>query len=228
MRRVLRSLVVPVLRSLGLDLRPHYAHWPDLWSRDARFAELMRQVRPRTLVPEDRCFFVYQLARGLNAASGDFAEVGVYRGGTAHLIAQAAPDKTLHLFDTFEGMPEVDAGLDGHRKGDFKDTSLDDVRRFLSPVATRVRFHPGFFPDTATDLDVPRFSFVYVDVDIYQSVLDALRYFYPRMTPGGAFLFDDFDSPKCAGVRAAIEEFLQDKPERPVVTTFHQAILIKQ
>ncbi len=222
-----RALLSACLRPVGLRLTPRYDDWPEIWARDAEFVNAMAQIKGTTLVPEERCFVLFQLARTLNASQGDFAEVGVFKGGTAFLTAKAAPAKALHLFDTFEGMPEVNPAWDGHKAGDFADARFDDVRSFLAPFGERIVFHKGMFPETAVGLEETQFALVYVDVDIYQSVKDSLAFFYPRLVPGGVVVFDDFDSPKCQGVRQAIEEFLIDKPERPVVTAFYQAMLIK-
>ena len=227
LRKGVRAFLSACLRPARLRLAPRYPDWPEIWSRDADFVAAMARIKGTTLVPEERCFVLFQLARSLNRSGGDFAEIGVFKGGTAFLTATAAPDKTLHLFDTFEGMPEVNPSWDGHQTGDFSDARFDDVRRFLAPFGERVVYHKGFFPETAAGLEDRRFSLVYVDVDIYQSVRDSLAFFYPRLAPGGVMVFDDFDSPKCQGVRQAIEEFLTDKPERPVATAFYQAMLIK-
>lgn len=227
LRKGARAVMATCLRPARLRLAPRYEDWPEIWSRDVEFVHAMAEIKGTTLVPEERCFVLFQLARTLNASRGDFAEVGVFKGGTAFLTASAAPGKTLHLFDTFEGMPEVDPSWDGHKAGDFADTRFGDVRSFLAPFGERVVFHKGYFPETATGLEETQFALVYVDVDIYQSVKDSLAFFYPRLVPGGVMVFDDFDSPKCQGVRQAIEEFLADKPERPVVTAFYQAMILK-
>src|ERR1700687_2843089 len=52
----------------------------------------------------------YQINRSVQSVgkvAGDLAEVGVYEGGSARVILEAESHKTLHLFDTFEGLPEV-------------------------------------------------------------------------------------------------------------------------
>jgi hypothetical protein len=52
---------------------------------------------------------IYQLARQALRLPGEVAEVGVYKGGSAYLMAAIFdPDKPIHLFDIFAGMPPVD------------------------------------------------------------------------------------------------------------------------
>jgi O-methyltransferase len=63
---------------------------------------------------------LYQLARHASRLDGNFAEIGVYRGGTAKLLANITDGakRELHLFDTFDGMPDTDS-RDLHTAGDF-------------------------------------------------------------------------------------------------------------
>lgn len=145
---------------------------------------------------------------------GDLAEVGVYRGELSRFLREAAPDRPLHLFDTFSGFVPRDADqpdLD-HR---FRDTSVEVVRRALGPLVDGAVFHPGFFPDTAAELGTERFAFVMVDVDRYQPTFAALQVFYPRLSPGGYVFLHDFNSPESDhGVSRAAAEFLANRPER--------------
>jgi hypothetical protein len=190
------------------------------------FIDLDESIRPATLVTRDRCFMLYQFARHIASLPGEIAELGVYKGGTAKILAKACPTKRVHLFDTFEGMPATDEVKDIHKAGDFNDTSLEAVRSFLSDCPN-VDFHPGYFPESIAGLEDLRFALAYIDADIYQSTKDALEFFYPRMVPGGIMVFDDYEWPRCPGVKLALEEFLAGKPERPVITAYIQCALFK-
>lgn len=46
-----------------------------------------------------------------------------------------------------------------------------------------VCIHQGFFPDTIPDKEL-FFSLVSLDCDLYQPMLEGLRYFYPRVARG--------------------------------------------
>jgi len=136
-------------------------------------------------------------------------------------------DKKIHLFDTFSGMPYVNEAIDLHRVGDFKDTSLEAVKNLFSDISY-AKFYPGRFPETSLPVQNNRFAFVYIDADIYQSVLDALMFFYPRMPKGGIMVFDDFMGKNTPGVKKALDEFLKGKLELPIITTVGQCLFIKQ
>ena len=210
----------------GLKVEKYHREYPEIWSNIRDFQLLFRDIEDYTVVSQDRCFMLYQMAKYVEGKEGEIAEIGVYKGGTGKLVAKACPDKSVHLFDTFSGMPEIERDIDLHRKGDFADTSLDSVKMFLSDC-NNVIFHPGFFPDTAEAVRDKKFCLVYIDVDIYQSVKNCLEFFYHRMVPGGVMVFDDYEWRNCPGVKKAIIEFLAGKPEVPIITTRYQCVLIK-
>jgi hypothetical protein len=160
---------------------------------------------------------------------GAIAELGVYRGGSARLIASLKGDRELHLFDTFEGMPEVHAVDRHHSAGDFGGSWLDEVKRYLSPF-DRIFFHKGLFPDSAKELgQTPiRFGLVHLDVDIYESTRAGLEFFYPRTVKGGIILSHDYRSLRCLGVKKAFDEFFADKPEPVIELWKTQCLLVKQ
>jgi len=154
--------------------------------------------------------------------------VGVYKGGTARLLAAVFRkcDKPVHLFDTFQGMPAVDAQKDLHKQGDFSDTSLESVRQFLADMPN-ARLYPGIFPTTAAPIENRRFAMVHIDADIYSSVRDSCEFFYPRMNRAGIVMFDDYGTKSCPGAKRAVDEFFANKPERLIYFPTSQAVVIK-
>lgn len=187
------------------------------------FRQAYEKIRPYTLVDEQRSHVLQKLATQATRLGGEVWECGVYRGGTAMLLSDVAADATLRLFDTFEGMPEVDTARDCHRAGDFADTNVESVRQRVP----RALFHKGFIPDTFAGLEDSQIAFAHVDVDLYRSVLDCCRFIYPRLLPGGFLIFDDYGFPTCFGARQAVDEFFLDKPEVPLVLPTGQALVFK-
>jgi O-methyltransferase len=143
--------------------------------------------------------------------AGAVAELGVYRGELAAILNRLFPDRTLYLFDTFEGFSDNDLsdGQEGKHSqaavGDFKDTSLDMVlSRMSQPENVVIR--KGYFPATAEGVE-DTFAFVSLDVDLYKPTLAGLNYFYPRLAKGGCIFVHDFNNRRYKGVRSAVEEF---------------------
>jgi hypothetical protein len=166
------------------------------------------------------------------SVAGDVAECGVFRGRTlvpmgVYLVQNGSP-KHIFGFDSFEGFDDavnVDVQLGGQASKDkhvaaFNETSVQFVQakltRFGLGNATLVK---GFFRDTLLQHANRRFSFVHLDCDIYESYKECLAFFYPRTNPGGVILFDEYKDPRWPGCTKAIDEFLADKPEKPVLVS---------
>lgn len=155
------------------------------------------------------------LCRELQLVSGSIAEVGVYQGDFASLMHTNLPDRPVHLFDTFQGFDQGDRQVDESRAyvanfHDFSNTSMELVRRRF-PDDADVRFHPGWFPKTAEDVpDAERFALVSLDADLYRPMMEGLRWFWPRMTPGGYILAHDYNNQTFAGSKHAVREFAQE------------------
>lgn len=155
--------------------------------------------------------------------NGDIAEVGVYKGGSAKLICEVKGNKTLHLFDNFEGLPDLSDKDDIKQfyKGQYL-SSFENVKIYLKEYPD-VHFYKGQFPSTAEPIKNRRFSFLHLDVDLYKTTLTSLEFFYPRLNPGGIIISHDYIN--APGVKKAIDDFFAEKPE-PVIELFGSQCLI--
>ncbi len=226
----MKNLIKRILNKLGYTLNRNNVRLDFVaWANDAEFESNYIKVKPYTMLDRDRLFMIWQFAKLASSFNGSMAQVGVFRGGYARLVdyAKEGNGHAFYIFDTFQGMPKVNENIDLHKEGDFIDTSLESVKSIFSGDKDTI-FCPGIFPDTSEPAKNDKFSFVYVDVDIYQSVLDSLIFFYPRMLQGGFMMFDDYMGKNTPGVKIAIDEFLSDKPEKVIITTVGQCVLIKQ
>ncbi len=203
--------------------KPHYSPW-----LEPKFTALYQEISAYTLVDIERCWVIWQaLSQALNV-DGDVMEAGVFRGGTARLIRTCIgerTDKNVYLFDSFEGMAKV-SGIDRHSKGDFADTSLESVQASVGSEPI-IHYRKGWVPDTFAGLEDRTFCFAHIDLDLYQSVSDCLRFVYPRLSSGGVIIFDDYGFASCPGARRAVDEFFIDKPECPLVLKSAQALMTK-
>ena len=171
---------------------------------------------------------VYWGLSGVLAAGvkGDVAEVGCYQGRTSVLLRlimnHYAPDRELHVFDSFAGLPRPgphDTGwaAEGlHRTG--PEAVLDTFARWQ--VAPPL-IHPGWFEETLPAGLPDKLCFAYLDGDLYDSVRVSLEHVYPRLSPGAVVIVDDYcDSVKnprafdgFPGPKKACDEFFSDRPE---------------
>lgn len=141
------------------------------------------------------------------------------------MICEAKGDRDLHLFDTFEGLPQSDDKDDKQlfRKGQYE-ANYEEVKQYLAGYAN-VHIYKGYFPNTAAPINDKFFSFVSLDVDLYESTKKALDFFYSRMSKGGIILSHDYQGAK--GVKKAFQEFMKDKPEPIVEIAGNQCLIIK-
>lgn len=189
---------------------------------DEQFIGWQKEVGGITALDPWRLWTLYCLGRQCLHVDGEFFECGVHRGGSALFLARMleGSGKTLHLFDTFAGMPAPDMRRDLHNAGDFADVDVEQVRS-LMPQA---RFHVGRIPETFRDLETA-IAFAHVDVDLYRSMKDCCEFIFPRLSPGGIIVFDDYGQLRCPGVKDAIDEYFADKPCVPFSLVTCQAVV---
>lgn len=212
----------------GLQVyRPNLV-WPD----DAAFAET--QARWNVMgMPDDRRFFLFNTAASVRHVEGDSADIGVRFGTSSYFILSGlkAPEKPHHLFDSFEGLSEPtkedmpDGKTTPWSKGDL---SVDEsvTRKNLARFAN-CHYYKGWIPERFPDVEGRRFSFVHVDVDLYEPTRDSLAFFYPRVSPRGVIICDDYGFTSCHGARKAVDEFFADKPESIIHVPTGQALIVK-
>ena len=147
------------------------------------------------------------LCRRLKGLPGAAAELGVYRGFFARCINQLMPERKLYLFDSFEGFAE-DARAGSAFQAAHQNTAVEKVMAIM-PHPESVIVKPGFFPGSLNGLE-ERFCLVSLDVDFYQTTLDGLRYFWPRLEQGGYLMLHDWGSPDLPEVAEALACYEQE------------------
>jgi hypothetical protein len=172
--------------------------------------------------------------RGLRGA---FVECGVWRGGSAMLMAHAllaagCPARELWLYDTFAGMPqpsEGDVDFTGvsaserlaQAAGNRDDlvvahASLQEVQANLAGTgypAKHVTFVPGRVEDTIPSQAPPDIALLRLDTDWEASTYHELEHLWPRLTPGGVLLIDDYGH--WSGARRAVDRYFAGRQDAP-------------
>lgn len=201
--------------------------------------QLFRAVEPYTMTSPEA---VYTLAGAVRHVvrqdiPGAIVECGVWRGGSMMAAAQTLlsldrTDRDLYLFDTFEGMPaptEKDIRWTGEpaeqllrseagRAAEllWARASLDDVRNSMATLpypAARVHFVPGKVEETLPENVPDTISVLRLDTDWYESSRHEMVHLYPRLSPGGILILDDYAW--WNGVAAAVDEYFQEHPPAP-------------
>ena len=200
---------------------------------EASVKAAVRAVRDHTMVSLERLVSLWQQVRSLDrdGIPGALVECGVWRGGAtgmmalAHLHAGGGATRALHLFDSFAGLPEPVAALDGagavayagqRAEGRLQPIGQcvgslaeneDLLLRRIGYPATQVHFHAGWFEET-----VPRdaaavgpVALLRLDGDWYASTRTCLAHLYAQVVPGGVVVIDDYGH--WPGCRRAVDEF---------------------
>ena len=174
---------------------------------------------------------VKELMRLTQAVPGDTAECGAYEGAGSYLICEAnASNITFkrhhHIFDSFEGVSAPTA-IDGHYWAAGAMARSEDVVRKNLGKFDAYTLHKGWIPERFPDVAGTRFSFVHVDVDLFEPTRDSFQFFYDKMSDGGIIVCDDYGFSTCPGATRAIDAFLISRPERMIAMPGGGGFMIK-
>jgi O-methyltransferase len=150
---------------------------------------------------------------------GDLIETGVWRGGAcifmrAVLKAFGDAKRTVWLADSFQGLPRPDAKTYPADAGDMLwaarelAVSIETVRANFERYGLlddQVRFLPGWFRDSLPAAPIGQPALLRLDGDMYESTMVALRSLYPKVSPGGYVIVDDYGA--IASCRQAVTDF---------------------
>lgn len=165
-----------------------------------------------------------ELSKSLEATStGSLVEFGCYAGTTSlfitRLLTMQKSTRELHVYDSFEGLPEKQ-GKDESRAGDqFKTGELavskkQFVLNYKKAGLPLPRMHKGWFNEL-TDAGIPgEIAFAFLDGDYYESVLTPLRLIWPRLVPGARIVVDDYANEALPGAAKAVDEWLATHPAK--------------
>lgn len=174
------------------------------------------QSRPMTLLSIGQLEMIQDAVIDIERRNirGDFIEAGIWRGGAiifmrALLKAYDIGQRQIIAADSFEGIPQnvtfkhdpVDAWQDRWA------ASLEEVKgniERLGLLDDRIEFLPGYFADSLGAMAKREFALIRLDSDSYDSVMTSLEHLYPRLSPGGIIIIDDWH---LVGCRFAVDAY---------------------
>lgn len=201
---------------------------------EPEFVALYERCAPFTMTSAERMYALYQGVRHVveRGVAGEMVECGVWRGGSAMLIALTlielgAADRRIVLFDTFAGMTrpeEVDRRAkdgsetvtkwehfqrDGHN--DWAYAPLDEVRANMAATgypADRIEYVQGEVEATLPGKAPARIALLRLDTDWYRSTYHEMRHLFPQLAEGGVLVLDDYGS--FEGARKAVDQYMAE------------------
>ncbi len=156
------------------------------------------------------------LQRGI---PGDFIETGVWRGGScifmrAILKVYGVTDRIVWVADSFQGLPSpdsehypLDKGLDLSGLPELAVSRPEVAHNFerFDLLDDQVQFLEGWFKDTLAAAPIKQLAVLRLDGDLYQSTMEALVALYPKLTPGGYIIIDDYGAVEAC--RRAVHDY---------------------
>lgn len=165
-----------------------------------------------TLLDYRRMYFLYELGKKTATLNGDIVECGSYNGGSAAILAKAS-NKTIWLFDSFEGLPtpSIEDGENtinrfyyGWDKGDID--KVHQVFKLLKIKYEKYKIIKGWFHETFPNTKIDNISLLHIDADWYNSVMLSLEKFFDSVVTNGYIVLDDYGH--WEGCRKATDEFI--------------------
>lgn len=165
-----------------------------------------------------------------DSVPGDLIETGVWRGGASIFMrgilkAYGIAHRLVWVADSFQGLPESDSvrypqdsGLTLHNARDLA-VSVEKVRKNFERynlLDDQVRFLQGWFRDTLPDAPIEKLAVMRLDGDLYESTMDGLVNLYPKLSPRGFVIVDDYN--EIESCNAAVEDFRRDNRITSVLT----------
>ena len=159
-----------------------------------------------------------------NNKVSDFAEAGCWKGHSTYFISKLIDNYNsknynnikFHIFDSFEGLSEIkekDSNVKKLNKNlveKIKTQFISDENFVKNEVLKDFKFvniYKGWIPQKFEEVQNREFSFVHIDVDLYEPTLKSLEFFYPRLIDGGIIVCDDYNSQGFNGAKKAWDEF---------------------
>ncbi|ORW10801.1 TylF/MycF/NovP-related O-methyltransferase [Mycobacterium kyorinense] len=163
-------------------------------------------------------------AANASRLDGDFVECGVSYGFLSSAVMEFLDwdrlGKTFYLLDTFAGLDPryITAGerpakaLRKSRRwlrNGFYADSADSVRANFAQWRNK-RIVVGAVPETLGQVDTPAVAFLHIDMNCAAPEVDALRFFWPRLSPGAFVLLDDYAFLGADEQRLAMDELASE------------------
>lgn len=235
MKRFLTDKILGILDNFGIFIRKKSDMYPVMDS-DAQFIEIYHKAKSFTMTSKERAYSLYSSINYIvhNSIPGDFVECGVWRGGSAMIMAATLKalgdtERNIYLYDTFKGMPEP-AEEDGrfsvissdtralwlkHKRKNYNRlcyAPLGEVESNMEKTGypmNKFIFVEGLVEETLERVIPDRISLLRLDTDWYSSTLSELEHLYPLLVKEGILILDDYGIWK--GAKKAVDEYFLNK-----------------
>jgi O-methyltransferase len=219
----------------------HSLYCPPDPTIESGIGPLIHTVRPYTMVPDSGIGLIVRAVQHImtRGVLGDFVECGVWQGGCGAALKlaeqlmqnsslvhpEAGQPRSLHLFDSYEGLPVVNQ-VDGPMASQWQNAtddpgyydnctasleSVQDNFKSLDLLNSTAQFYKGWFEETIPQFVITRkpdfkISVLRLDGDWYSSTKTCLENLYPLVSDNGVIIIDDYYT--WDGCALAVHEYL--------------------
>ncbi len=154
----------------------------------------------------------------------DFAECGCWKGHSSFIISKLIEEHKkeikFHIFDSFEGLSKSTINdknfnelnkNENERIRDQFSSSESFVKEEVLKDFSFCKFYKGWIPSRFKDVSDSKFSFIHIDVDLYEPTMKSLEFFFPRLEKNGVIVCDDYNQSIFDGSKKAWDNYFSDK-----------------
>ncbi len=211
----------------------HYHQATGMSDMDPSFLPIYERCRQFSMTSAERMYSLYKAIQYIQqgAVEGDIVECGVWRGGSMMVAAEAlklfgGPERRMHLFDTYEGLPEPtpeDVDVWGNEakswwqqkrmsktSSDWARAHLDEVRHNMSLTGfpeKNLEYIKGMVENTIPAHAPDKIALLRLDTDWYASTKHEMEHLFPRLSRNGILIIDDYGHFK--GAKRAVDGYLE-------------------
>ena len=241
---MLKKTVKKIFLSLGLEIYKIPKTPIKFFEIEEDFNNIYKNAQNKTQMTDtdnlsrrERHYTLTQLIKSVSSLDGDVVECGCWKGLSSYQLATNLKENkfsnTYYIFDSFEGLSKFDkddiplGGLDDEETRRKEFACGEDIVKNNLKEFNFIEYKKGWIPTRFNEVVDKKFSFVHIDVDMYQPILDSLEFFYERMVSGGIIVLDDYGFTYFPGAKKAVDEFMSDKDDFFLALSSGQAFMIK-
>lgn len=182
------------------------------WTNDVKFVELYEGFNKIANIESNinspwyaRLYVLRQLALQQTHKNKKFIECGVYAGQSMYFISDLCNNDFIGI-DSFEGVSNP---------GEFDSNYFNTVKLALDISYAKnilkdknnIKLIKGWIPEVFDNIDKSEYSYIHIDVDLYEPTKRSIEYLWPQLIAGGVLICDDYGSEKTPGARKAMDEY---------------------
>tara|TARA_B100000989_G_C19529920_1_gene469025 strand:- start:1078 stop:1848 length:771 start_codon:yes stop_codon:yes gene_type:complete len=156
----------------------------------------------------------------------NFLECGCWKGhssyGIAKILKKYSFNKNFYIFDSFEdGLSrKTSEDINIKRYIQNEDEIKNQINYFKSDLNKFqnlmmefkfIKIHKGWIPDVFKKTEKKKYSFIHIDLDLYQPTYDTISFFYDQLILDGVIVCDDYNCSDFPGAKLAIDSFIKNK-----------------